>query len=242
MSRSKHTRPPHIIAADRIRDPRGKRSSGDCSSRYHILRILKEFGIVSDSEFTADTSADLVRALPVGITAVPGRLPKVSRQRPRKGFLHPADRSLIRKVLMYFGELSWYGVREICLAHSLTGQDPNKLIFGRLSVPGKILLYEQPEPPWLLIGKPEAEQIALIENAGAILQMSQDGTRCKINWPNETLAHFMLFDVLMHEIGHHIVQQFKGKREVQVLRRKDHEALALTFARRCRQSYFQAIK
>jgi Zn-dependent peptidase ImmA (M78 family) len=50
----------------------------------------------------------------------------------------------------------------------------------------------------------------------------------------------MLFDVLMHEVGHHVIQQYKGKRPARVARTKDHEALAERFAARCRELYATA--
>ena len=46
-----------------------------------------------------------------------------------------------------------------------------------------------------------------------------------------------LFDVLMHEIGHHLIQHYKGKRTVRRARTADHEAFADRFAQRCRLAY-----
>jgi hypothetical protein len=40
----------------------------------------------------------------------------------------------------------------------------------------------------------------------------------------------MLFDVLLHEIGHHVLQHGKGKRLVRIARTRDHEAFATRFA------------
>jgi hypothetical protein len=235
MSRSKHTRPAQIIAADRIRAPREKRGADDPSDAHRLLILMKELGIqtIDDGDLKEDSATE--SGLIVAGAAT--KLPTMSVQRPRKGFSHPADKSMIRKVLSHFGELTWYGVREICLVHNPSGFDEDRLIFGRLSIPGKVLLYEQPHPPWLLTGVLRADQRALIESAGASIEVSSDGTRSKVDWPDDTLSTFMLFEVLMHEIGHHLIQQFKGKREAQVLRRKDHEALAMAFARRCRESY-----
>jgi hypothetical protein len=233
MSRSKHTRPAQIIAADRVRAPREKRGTNDRSDTQRIHLFLKELGIQTTD---CDIKAGLATHSSVTVPGAAIMLPKISVRRPRKGFVHPADRSQIRKILTHFGELSWYGVHEICLVHNPATLAENKLIFGGLSLPGKIVLYEQPDPPWLLIGMLRADQRALLESAGARIEVSSDGTRSKVDWPGDTLSDFMLFEVLMHEIGHHVIQQFKGKREAQVLRKKDHEALALAFARRCRQS------
>ena len=40
----------------------------------------------------------------------------------------------------------------------------------------------------------------------------------------------MLRDVLLHEIGHHVLQHGKGKRGVRIARTRDHEAFATRFA------------
>lgn len=232
MARSKHTRPKSIIAADRTREPDGKRDDRDLSGERKLLRVLKELGLHNEPNLN-NCEKSALRP-----NEVDG-LPRIRMQRPRSGFIHPARREDIRSILLYFGELSWYGVREICLAQSQASQEHDKLLFGGLSVPGKLLLYEQPKPPWFLSGKLPDDQLEAIKSAGGTVEVSSDGSRCKINWTDEALRDFMLFEVLMHEIGHHIIQHFKGKREAQVLRTKDHEASAHTFARRCREEYLQ---
>jgi hypothetical protein len=50
----------------------------------------------------------------------------------------------------------------------------------------------------------------------------------------------MLFDVLLHEIGHHLIQQYRGKRTARVARTRDHEACADRFALQCRLLYHGA--
>jgi Zn-dependent peptidase ImmA (M78 family) len=51
----------------------------------------------------------------------------------------------------------------------------------------------------------------------------------------------MLFDVLMHEVGHHLIQHHKGKRQARVARTRDHEAFADAFARRWREVWLQDL-
>ena len=67
-----------------------------------------------------------------------------------------------------------------------------------------------------------------------MLEIPEGGAHALVSWPGKTLRDFMLFDVLMHEIGHHLIQQYKGKRRARVARTRDHEAFAAHFARRCR--------
>jgi len=231
MSRSKHTRPRHIIAADRVRSPRARRGARDPKRDQQLLFIFNEIEIDVAVELRAGGRFDAESR----IMADPARRPRITACRPRSGYFHPADKLDVRSLLDDFGELSWYGLHEVCLGHGRF--QSGKLAFGCLQVPGKILLYEQPAPPWFVAGDLQPEQAEWISNAGGIIQSSSFGFGCKIDWPERTLTDFMLFDVLMHEVGHHIVQQFKGKRQTQVLRRKDHEALALAFARRCRRQY-----
>jgi hypothetical protein len=58
-----------------------------------------------------------------------------------------------------------------------------------------------------------------------------------IEWPGETLRDFVLFDGLMHEIGHHLVQYHRGKRSIQMMRTADHERYAEAFAAKCRLAW-----
>lgn len=224
MSRSKHTRPARVIAADRVRNPRGKRDDESRFINNAQSRLFQDLEIGVEDIDLASIASEL-------------RFPRIKVQRPRKGFFHPASGADIRKTITYFGELCSYGVREISLMHSSSIEAADKLTFGKLIVPGKVVLYEQPVPPWHLSGRLDAANASAFERAGATITASADGARCKIDWDLDSLKEFMLFDVLLHEIGHHLVQQFKGKREAQVLRRKDHELSADMFAQRCRELY-----
>lgn len=235
MSRSKQTRPPRIIAADRIRDPREAKGSSDSRRVNRVRQVLKEIGMDAFEDMEPGLLWDASRQ-----TATPyADLPRIFVKRPRTNFFHPADKSQIQRVLLHFGELSWYGVQEISLLQN-SKASVNKLSFGSLIIPGKIQLFEQGKPPWFLNGGLGSEQQSLLESAGAIIEFSANRLRCKIDWPDDSLSSFMLFEVLMHEVGHQIIQQFKGKRTAQVLRTKEHELLAIAFARRCRQNYFDA--
>ena len=116
MSRSKHTRPRDIIAANRILDPRGRRGAGDPKFQRRFLRELKEIGIDFDGQGATDVTASASDALPEATTAAT-RLPRVSEQRARPRFFHPASSKEVRLILTRVGEISWYGVQEVCLVH-----------------------------------------------------------------------------------------------------------------------------
>jgi hypothetical protein len=163
----------------------------------------------------------------------PAPLPRLRIARPHDGYHHPAARADIVRLLQFFGEPCTYGLRSIELVRDEA--PANALQFGRLLVPGRIVLYEQPLSPWVLPGRLPATEEERLRAAGALVEV--EGIQSVVVWPGETLREFMLFDVLMHEIGHHMIQQYKGKRPARVVRTRDHEAFAACFARRCRQIY-----
>ena len=73
-----------------------------------------------------------------------------------------------------------------------------------------------------------------LERSGAIIT-AQPGLRMTlVEWPDNSLKRFMLEEVLLHELGHHILQHHKGKRPTRIARTKDHEASAEGFAFRQR--------
>jgi hypothetical protein len=223
MSRSKQTIPPCLRAPRRVRAPHEPRSCGDESARQALARALKELGIRLDS----------LPDVPEGEEPAP--LPRLRVGRPREGFHHPASRTDIARVLRFFGERCTYGLHSIELVRGDEALPGSGLRFGRLLVPGRILLYDQPVSPWVLAGRlpgPEEERLRL---AGALIEA--EDLRTVATWPGNTLRDFMLFDGLMHEVGHHLIQQYKGKRPARVVRTRDHEAFADRFARRCRPIY-----
>lgn len=203
-----HTRPRAIRAADRLRAPYAPR-------RVANLRA-----------FDASTEASDV--------ATP--FPRIPMQRPNPGMHHPASRAEILRVLAFFGPETVYGIRSITLSRT-PDIVSNRLQFGQLIVPGCIVLFAQPVSPWIIAGRLPQEDEVRLSGAGAGIARGGGGMQTVVTWPAESLRDFMLFDVLMHEIGHHLIQHYKGKRTVRVVRTKDHEAFADTFARRCRTAY-----
>lgn len=178
----------------------------------------------------------LVREVGVDLSNEADGLPvvrvRVSRCRP--GFIHPIGRREIADALAFFGPLVSYGLRSIELRQS-GGEGLGSLALARLLVPGRIVLYEQPEPPWEIRGVLSSGSRDLLERAGAMVIGGPSVTR--IEWPGDTLAGLMLFDGLMHEIGHHLIQQNTGKRTARVMRTADHERSAERFANACRRAW-----
>jgi hypothetical protein len=70
---------------------------------------------------------------------------------PRPGFAHPAGPADVIRVLTFFGSAATYGLRGIePRQHPASGAAP---AIAALRVPGIVLLFEQPTPPWVLSGR-----------------------------------------------------------------------------------------
>src|SRR5689334_6437525 len=74
----------------------------------------------------------------------------VVRARPaRPGFTHPASPAEIARLLARSGPAATYGLRAV----ERRQQPGPGLAVARLRVPGLVLLFEQPDPPWVLPGR-----------------------------------------------------------------------------------------
>ena len=137
MSRSKHTDPKTIRASRRVRSPREGRGVGDLSRRRELGRIGKAVGAqVGSGEFLTT-----------------GQLrPRIIVRTSRPGFHHPAGKAAIWEILESVGPVAFYGLRFIELVRAPDNARTSVPLFGRYCVPGRIILYEQPMPPWRLSG------------------------------------------------------------------------------------------
>jgi hypothetical protein len=136
--------------------------------------------------------------------------------------------------LEFFGPLAMYGLRSVVLGQALAASASERILIARLRVPGRVILYEQPEPPWVIRGLSVPARERLLR-AGAVLDVAAAVTR--VEWPGDTLRELVLFDGLMHEIGHHLVQHHRGKRSMRMMRTADHERSAEAFAAACRLAW-----
>ena len=161
-------------------------------------------------------------------------LPRVHASRPPVGFFHPATRADVVDLLRRAGEECTYGLRAVRLSVPARAEDGG-LLFGRLIVPGVIVLYAQPTPPWGLPGQLSADEQERLRRAGAEILITGGSTQSIIAWPEDTLRRFMLFDVLLHEVGHHVLQHERRAPTGRIVRTRDHEAFADRFARRWRE-------
>jgi hypothetical protein len=211
MSRSKHTDPRAIRARRRLAAPFQPRSAGD-------LRLRRERG-----QQESDAAAELSQA-----TGKPELLrPRILIQTPNAGFYHPATKSEILEVLENIGPVVLYGLRSVELVRARAGK-AGALIFGGYESPGRVLLYEQATPPWRLPGMLRGNQARRFKRAGAIITTQRDTGTTLVDWPADSLKQYMLEEVLLHELGHHVLQH-EGKRPGRIARTRDHEVFAAQF-------------
>lgn len=223
MSRSRHTDPRAIRAARRLAAPRAARSQDDPSLRRRRGRWVK------------DTA---------GVAAGAGRpvRPRVIAQRPAPGFHHPASRDDVLTILEGVGPEAMYGIRSVELCRGPAWMLGALPAFGRLCVPGRIQLYALPVSPWRLSGMLVKHDAGLLAKAGAVVTAHDAVGVTLVEWPGDALRQFMLFDVLLHEVGHHILQHHKGKRLARIARTRDHEAFAERFVAKCRAAWGDMIE
>jgi hypothetical protein len=224
VTRSLHTDPPAIRASRRLASPRSSRGGSD-PARRRLGQLSKVLGL----------------PLPAALAGAVGDSSKSVRihvSRPRPGFVHPIGRREVLEALDFFGPLAAYGVRSVELRHADPGASEAHVL-ARLQVPGVVILYEQRASPWTFAGQPSEESLRRIRDAGAIVDIGPTATI--IDWPGVTLAEFMLFDGLMHEVGHHLIQHHTGKRTARVARTADHERAAGRFAAACRSVWAERL-
>jgi hypothetical protein len=219
MSRSKHTDPKTIRAFRRTRSPRDKRGVGDLGLRRRIGLERKAAGVLSAQ---ARPNKNGQSRLPVII------------QLPRLGFYHPVGKRDLLHLLNSIGPIAQYGLRSIELARTPVGASSSPLAFGRYCAPGRIILVEQPIPPWRLPGLLHGRILRRFERVGAIVTLLPDVLATLIEWPEGSLPRFMLEEVFLHELGHHVLQNYKGKRFMRIARTRDHEAFARRFVEKHR--------
>jgi len=221
MSRSKHTDPKAIRALRRTRWPFDKRCVGDLTLRRKIDLQLEVAGILSTHRPPNKNGQSRLRII---------------IQPPRRGFHHPVGKRDLLELLDSLGPIARYGLRSIELARASVDASISALMFGRYCAPGRIILYEQPLPPWRLHGRLPSASLRRFEHAGAIVKTLPALGATLIDWPDDTLRQFVLEDIFLHELGHHVLQHYKGKRLVRIARTHDHEAFANRFVEKHQSS------
>ena len=139
-------------------------------------------------------------------------LPRIVEAPPRPGFCHPADREEVARFLRRLGPEALYGLRLVELCGGPAWVRDAIPPVGRLRIPGQVALHDVPRPPWRWPGSIAAHDAGSFERAGAVVATDRAAGTTVVEWPGASLTTFLLFDVLLHEIGHHVLQHSKGKR------------------------------
>jgi len=221
MSRSKHTDPKAIRAARRIRAPRDERGAGDLGQRRRSGWERKQAGIPASARADKKDGRSRLRFVV---------------QTPHRGFYHPAHKRDVLAKLKEIGPMGFYGLRLVKLGRLPEAGLPSGPVFGRYRAPDCLILFEQPLPPWRLSGLLQRKPFRRFEKAGAIVILLGDVGATVVDWPGDTLRQFMLKEILLHELGHHVLQHYKGKRRARVARTPDNECFAERFAQKHRQA------
>ena len=219
MSRSLQTEPRSIRAVRRTTQPWASRRDETVVQRRQA-RLLGAAGIEIGQQVESQTDSHRLR-----VRTVPAR----------PGFIHPLGAPQIRDALAFFGPIASYGLRSIEMRQATDPLHAGIPILAELRVPGVIILYEQAISPWSIPGTLSRRSLERLRDAGAVVEMTSQAVM--VGWPDGTLGEFMLFEGLMHEIGHHLVQHETGQREARVMRTTDHERRARRFARECREAW-----
>jgi hypothetical protein len=219
VSRSLHTDPYPLRAIRRVGAPRRRRDQ-----EPRVARRQAKLNAARDAGPCPGTDQASMPSPNVHVHMCPAR----------RGFVHPASVADITALLSRLGPIAVYGLRHIELRH-LEGDDRSRVLVAALRMPGVVVLYEQACPPWLISGRLASGSLRRLERAGAQVDMSASHTW--VGWPDLTLRNFMLFDGLVHEIGHHMIQHGAGRATAPVMRTADHERLADAFAAGCRRAW-----
>ncbi len=219
MSRSLHTDPYALRAARRIVAPYRRRAD-----EPRVARRWARLGRRPSA--AACAAADSAGGPPtlIDVRVCP----------PRPEFLHPASADDVARSLAFFGPAVVYGLHRVELRQGV-GDNRSGLLIAGLQVPGVVVLFEQPRPPWMIAGRLTTDSSQRLQRAGAHITVTASITR--VDWPAQTLRDFVLFDGLLHEIGHHLIQHRAGKRAARVMRTVDHERRADAFAAACRRAW-----
>jgi hypothetical protein len=154
--------------------------------------------------------------------------------RPQLGFFHPVRPSEIRCFLSLIGPQAIYGLRAITLHGESPWKDQN-ILLGEYRLPGEIILYAVPNAPWKLDFLPANEDLKAFQRHCREIQIDTRLQQVTLHWQPEELRRFYLFEVLAHELGHHLKQYRSGKPSQPCCRLSEHEIWAELFRLRVSQ-------
>ena len=218
MARSVHTDPIDIRAARRLAAPSAPRGHGDSRRMHRRAGRATWHG----------TSLDDHRQT----SARPATRLRIIRYAPGSGHTHPVGQAEVRWLLDQLPPRYRYKLQAIEMRPAPSRRPHGALPLGRLLLPGRIVLYAQPCSPWLLGGLLADDERARLTRAGALVSVDRRSCLTVVEWPGYSLRDFMLLDVLLHELAHHVLQVCRARSITPAARTRDHEAAAAVLGRR----------
>lgn len=214
MSRSLHTQQIDARAARRIADPYRTRAedAGLLCGRGAVMRFCPP----------------------------PSKGVRVSASKAVPGALQPLTAADVRLSLTALGPAPVYRLRAVRI-RSETCLRADGMTFGEYSAPGDIHLFSVPQSPWRLPFLLLAEDIALFTRYGARIREDHAAGRTVVAWERSGLRAFYLFEVLTHELGHHMLQSARGGKRATVCRCADNERRAEIYVRRVLRARRSAV-
>ncbi len=167
-------------------------------------------------------------------TDAPVRLsggPRITTHKPLPDLVLPLCPSDVRRFFAILGPASLYGLRRVRLRQQCLFT-PQGVTFAEYTLGGAIDIYAVPPSPWRLAFVPCDSDLRAFTRHAARLDVETTARRTTVWWEPDGLLAFFLFEVLAHEIGHHVLQRDRGRQSTPACRRADHEACADTYARR----------
>jgi hypothetical protein len=122
-----------------------------------------------------------------------------------------------------------HGLHSIELRTASPRHLEGKFCLARYEPTGNIVLFDLPVPPWSMRGHLSSADEQRISTCGGIVDHLEAGLRTVVHWPGDSLRDFVVLHGLIHEMAHHVIQQYTGKRVARVRRTQDHERFAERF-------------
>ena len=151
------------------------------------------------------------------------RLPRIVVREPRKGDVHPLTRDQIWYYLAMVPPAYVYGLKAVELRPR---KDALGCPYGLYSPRDKrIWLYSCPAREWHFSNEIWHSAKAILTWGAQIVESEGSSGDIAVQWNDPVDIELFLVDVLLHELGHHYVHQYKSSRGMPGTRPR-HEVVA----------------
>lgn len=164
------------------------------------------------------------------------RLPPIIVRKPRRGDLHPISKSHLERLLLSARTEYLYGLKRIEL-RSRIGNTVGEPFAYYYPVERTVVLYSLPLV-WELSKLSGGWERLFTDYLARV----DRGSMISVSWPDRSILGLWFWDqVVMHELGHHFVEQYRSKNG-RVRSRNAHERLAEMHVGRYLSRRYQRLK